>query len=195
MRQKYQDDRNERRYDFNNCLPRECSLPCKCPLPHESELLGEPPFRVPLSISPVLFDNVLKPESLLVLYGLPHDNLFQREKSSCQVQGLVKAPTGVQLDFHTRKEDCMRAETLFPKISGATACFATPFQPQCGPLSRPLSLVSRGCVVPMLLCCCSGPTGRRKQCPAQTEKKESQVSVPFNYRQVDTWWSIVSCCF
>lgn len=29
----------------------------------------------------------------------------------------------------------------------------------------------------------------------QTEKKESQVSVPFNYRQVDTWWSIVSCCF
>lgn len=101
--------------------------PGKCPLPHESELLGEPPFRVPLSISPVLFDNVLKPESLLVLYGLPHDNLFQREKSSCQVQGLVKAPTGVQLDFHTRKEDCMRAETLFPKISELLLALLRPF--------------------------------------------------------------------
>lgn len=168
---------------------------CKCPLPHESELLGEPPFHVPLSISPVLFDNVLKPESPGHSMDYPMTIYFREKSPPIRIQGLVKAPTGVQLDFHTRKEDCMRAKTLFPKISGATACFATPFQPQCGPLSRPLSLVSRGCVVPMLLCCCSGPTGRRKQCPAQTEKKESQVSVPFNYRQVDAWWLAMSCCF
>ena len=125
-----------------------------------------------------------------VAYHTPPSMGFSRQEywSGLPFPSPVKAPTGVQMDFHTRKEGCIRAETLFPKISGATA---QSHLKKCGnyllALLGPLScnvvhcpglcpLYPEAGVVPVLLCCWSGPTGRRKQCPAQTGKKESQVS-------------------
>ena len=78
-------------------------------------------FQVPLSISSSLFGSVLKWECFLVLQETtPELSKGSGEKSSVlKFKGLVKVPAGVQTDFHTRKDVCMKAESLFPKTSGS----------------------------------------------------------------------------
>lgn len=118
-------------------------------------------------------------QSLLVLYGLPHDNLFQREKSSCQVQGQWRLQSKSNWFSHTRKKIAWEQKLCFQRYLELLLALLRPLATVWSIVQASV-LVSRGYVVPMLLCCCSGPTGRSvKQCPAQTEKKESQVSVPF----------------
>lgn len=150
----------------------------ECLLPLQTRAPGTTTFPCPFVHLSLL---VWHSSEIRVSPGPPWTALWQSDYS--QVQGLGKVPTGIQMDFHTWKDGCIKAESLFPKVSGSPAQSHLKKCDNCRSALRGLlgqgvvhppglcPLYSEAGLVPVLLYGWYGSTGGRDNAVLREERK------------------------